>query len=309
MTGFEDVAFATRLRDAVRRITQTEVARLRPAVQYGIVQSYNRATRKASVLMAGDTTPINVSMGSLQPSANGQRVRVEGPSGDKYITDVVGALPYVDGSLPRGRGSSTPVAGEVSTMGASPNANYTSGFWETANSSAMPTTDWYLIEVMAHSNPTTGTTYQRQIAWQMTVNGAYQPGWTRYCAGGDPTQAGSWSAWERISGGDPAWRAFGAAGQPAFVNGWSNYGDAGFGASGFRKTADGLVVMRGLIAGGTTAVTAFTLPVGYRPNLNLIFSTMADGTPCEMRIFPGGEVQIYRQAPAWASIACTFHAA
>lgn len=95
---FGEVGFATRLRDAVRRITETEVARLRPPVRYGMVQSYNRATRKASVLMAGDTDPITVGMGSIQPSANGQRVRVEGPSGDKYITDVIGAAPYIDGS-------------------------------------------------------------------------------------------------------------------------------------------------------------------------------------------------------------------
>ena len=68
-----------------------------------------------------------------------------------------------------------------------------------------------------------------------------------------------------------AWHSVGGTGQPAFANGWTN---STLGTSptpaGFMIDQDGVVHLRGQIAGGTTSATpgtgtAFVLPTGYRP--------------------------------------------
>lgn len=59
---------------------------------------------------------------------------------------------------------------------------------------------------------------------------------------------------------DTAWTA------PTFTNSWVNY-DAldTLQNAGYRKTAAGLVFLRGAIKSGTIGNAAFTLPAGYRP--------------------------------------------
>jgi hypothetical protein len=68
-----------------------------------------------------------------------------------------------------------------------------------------------------------------------------------------------------------AWHSVGAASQPGFENGWTN---STLGTSptpaGFMIDPDGVVHLRGQVAGGTVSTTAasgavFTLPAGYRP--------------------------------------------
>jgi len=72
-----------------------------------------------------------------------------------------------------------------------------------------------------------------------------------------------------------AWHEIGAAGEPAFVNSWHNFG-GGFSTAAFAKDSLGFVHLKGTITGGT-AITAFTLPAGYRPALSL-FIPMANVT-------------------------------
>jgi hypothetical protein len=79
--------------------------------------------------------------------------------------------------------------------------------------------------------------------------------------------AGGAMSWEIIPGivaADTQWHIIGGAGEPAFVNGWQHYPDP-YGPGRFRKLASGLVVLEGLIRSGTVSLTAFTMPVGYRP--------------------------------------------
>jgi hypothetical protein len=68
-----------------------------------------------------------------------------------------------------------------------------------------------------------------------------------------------------------AWHNVGDTGQPGFQNGWTN---STLGASptpaGFMIDQDGVVHLRGQVAGGTVSPTAatgavFTLPAGYQP--------------------------------------------
>lgn len=66
------------------------------------------------------------------------------------------------------------------------------------------------------------------------------------------------------------WVDVGVGAAPAFQNSWVNYG-GGYQAAGYSKTGD-MVHLRGSIKSGTMTATAFTLPVGFRPPTQVIFS-------------------------------------
>ncbi len=57
---------------------------------------------------------------------------------------------------------------------------------------------------------------------------------------------------------------------PVLQNGWTNYG-SGYSTAGFTKTSSGLIVLKGLVKGGSGVI--LNLPVGYRPTDRLIFLT------------------------------------
>ena len=67
---------------------------------------------------------------------------------------------------------------------------------------------------------------------------------------------------------NPAWTAV------TFTNGWVDYG-LGWQSAAYRKRRDGNVEMRGLVKNGTMGAAMFTLPVGYRPPLPLLFPVIA----------------------------------
>lgn len=67
--------------------------------------------------------------------------------------------------------------------------------------------------------------------------------------------------------GDTSWTVV-----SAFSNSWANYG-SGYDPAAYRKEGD-WVKLRGLIAGGTNAQIAFTLPTGYRPPYQQIYPSL-----------------------------------
>jgi len=83
----------------------------------------------------------------------------------------------------------------------------------------------------------------------------------------------------------------GAAGEPAYQNGWKGYNGPPFGNASFYKDSSGVVHLTGLtcsessqdatvctsstLIGGTVPI--FTLPVGFRPASQLLFTTLSDG--------------------------------
>lgn len=75
-----------------------------------------------------------------------------------------------------------------------------------------------------------------------------------------------------VLGGDAAWTVVGAGGAPAFTNGWSAFGGV-YPPPRFRMLSNGQVQMSGLAtrAGGNSLLSAFTLPVGYRPDYQVTF--------------------------------------
>ena len=89
---------------------------------------------------------------------------------------------------------------------------------------------------------------------------------------------------------DTAWHWVGDPGEPAYQNSWRWYGtnEPTYGGARFRKLANGMVVCAGLIDSGAAGSTAFTLPVGYRPDLNKVGGA-AD------YIFPNAAASAYQE--------------
>jgi hypothetical protein len=79
---------------------------------------------------------------------------------------------------------------------------------------------------------------------------------------------------------------------PTLANGWVHWGSP-FGNAGYKMMAGSVVHLRGLVKNGTVNGTAeiFTLPVGYRPDVQQLFVTAAGGgTLGRIDIFTDGRV-------------------
>jgi hypothetical protein len=95
-----------------------------------------------------------------------------------------------------------------------------------------------------------------------------------------------------------AWHTVGAAGEPAFQNGWGNAGGLFATNAGFMIDQDGVVHLRGQVAGGTVSPIenpVFTLPVGYRPGGDRYFFALTTNgsntiTPGWVAVNPNGGV-------------------
>ena len=105
-------------------------------------------------------------------------------------------------------------------------------------------------------------------------------------------------------GADNNWHNLGAAGEPAFQNGWLQY--PGFSTCRFRKLSSGLVVLAGLFNNsdytGKNGTVAFTLPVGYRPDLYRHMGAAATDQFAVARVAADGTVQFNYSAAGWFSL-------
>lgn len=90
------------------------------------------------------------------------------------------------------------------------------------------------------------------------------------------------STWDLVSSVATTWTA------PTLTNSWQNFGGAYAGAA-YRKVGD-MVQLRGLIKLGTIGAAAFTLPVGFRPPADLLFSSADAGVVGEILVTSGGAV-------------------
>lgn len=88
--GFDELSFAMKMRDVFKTVAEDVVDRRRPKYRYATVVRIDRANYKCDVTFNGETSVVTVNMGTAQPGAAGDVVRVEGIGIDKYITDVVG---------------------------------------------------------------------------------------------------------------------------------------------------------------------------------------------------------------------------
>lgn len=92
---------------------------------------------------------------------------------------------------------------------------------------------------------------------------------------------------------------------PTLLNSWVNYStDVGtYSIAGYYKDSLGIVHLRGLIKDGTINASAFTLPVGYRPQHRLIISALSANVQGEVRIQADGAVIPYDPSTdTWVSL-------
>lgn len=98
MTEFGDVTAALRMRDVISKMVRDTVNAFRPPDRFGRVLDVNRFAGTASILLNGDTDPVNVHMNSsIQPmfsdanagAGNGSMVRVSGNAGNYWITQII----------------------------------------------------------------------------------------------------------------------------------------------------------------------------------------------------------------------------
>jgi hypothetical protein len=76
---------------------------------------------------------------------------------------------------------------------------------------------------------------------------------------------------------------------PTLLNSWVNFGGV-YAAVGYTKDDFGFVHLRGLIKSGVTAQAAFILPVGFRPEKDLLIATTSNGAFGQLSIRTDGQV-------------------
>lgn len=67
-----------------------------------------------------------------------------------------------------------------------------SGWYDGAGMTGAPSSEWFLVHVVAHSN---NAQWVRQVAYSMTGEQGTQRTYSRRCNGSDPNVAGHWTPW------------------------------------------------------------------------------------------------------------------
>jgi len=75
-----------------------------------------------------------------------------------------------------------------------------------------------------------------------------------------------------------------------FTNSWLNFA-SGNPIASYYKDSLGIVHLQGVIKSGTSGTSAFTLPAGYRPLLNQILTSTANGAFGTLEVGPDGTVK------------------
>lgn len=76
----------------IDRVARKAIREERPASRYATVTTIDRVNRACTVTFPGDSSAVKVAMGSIQPLATGQTVRIAGVHGDRFIDDVMGPI-------------------------------------------------------------------------------------------------------------------------------------------------------------------------------------------------------------------------
>ena len=86
------------------------------------------------------------------------------------------------------------------------------------------------------------------------------------------------------------------------LNGWSDYGGV-FSTSGYTKTSEGMVVLKGLVKGGSASLVPIAqLPPGYRPGSDTVFQNSANSSVARVDVDANGNVLFEVGSNAWYSL-------
>jgi hypothetical protein len=87
---------AAQMRDVIQKMVRVELDRTRPPYNYASVTKIDRRNNLVRVVFPGDLeNEIEMPLTAVVPAAVGQKVRVDGVLGDRFIVDVIG--PQADG--------------------------------------------------------------------------------------------------------------------------------------------------------------------------------------------------------------------
>lgn len=156
--------------------------------------------------------------------------------------------------------------------------------------SELPRGGWYNssspdLVTSLPSNPYEG----QEVYLQQTVAGTIYQTAKRY-------SGGTWYDTGAVT--KPSWIA------PTLINGWVNY-SAGFDTVGYLKTPDGLVILKGLLNGGSkTNDISFVLPAGYRPASRKLFPATSGEpwTVSRIDVDSSGNVYSNRTGNTWVGL-------
>lgn len=88
----------------------------------------------------------------------------------------------------------------------------------------------------------------------------------------------------------------------SFTNSWVNFPTGGWPTAAYRIDSEGWLIMRGLLAGGTLNSVAFTLPVGYRPQITQIVRTNAADNAGWIQVATNGQVTLFSSSNTHVSL-------
>ena len=90
---------------------------------------------------------------------------------------------------------------------------------------------------------------------------------------------------------------------PSLGSGWAHYG-APYNAPGYYKDVLGIVHLRGLLSSSGATTVIFTLPVGYRPSAQFLFSSIGNSALARIDVDTNGQVlyQLPAGSTPWVSI-------
>lgn len=88
--GFGSIHAASDMKNYLDRKIKREVERVKPTVRTASVVSIDRSARKCEVRYPGEEGTVRVPYGTAEPADVGERVKIDGPVGDRRIVDVIG---------------------------------------------------------------------------------------------------------------------------------------------------------------------------------------------------------------------------
>lgn len=273
--GFQEFAFSLQMRDTIDKMIRSGIDKMRPKYRYATVDTIDRVNYKCTVTFNGEANPVEVSMGALQPSAVGQVVRVEGIGIDKFITDVIGESythTYLDG--------------RIDTLTSNTNLEFAARI---AIRKAASLTEAKNLATTISVSPTNPLLVERtdlppDQRLQRTTDGKF------FQQVRSVPQEYEWN-------------------YAALLNSWTNYDEARWSWARYTKTSVGIVVLEGLIKGGSAA-QCFTLPVGYRPDARSMFYILRNADVVgRMDIETDGRVILSLNNTGWTQFKAMFPAA
>ena len=277
--SFGDYSLSLRARVAFENIAADVVGKLRPISRMGIVQSIDVINQTCLVLLTGDPTPVPVNMGNTAPSRVGLKVRVGGKSGDHYIEDVYGDVPFrkfYELTLLGGRGQWDPDYWHTPSY-----AKTTAGIVMLSGLVIFPSGgSSHLFTLPVGYRPDSRMMYGVANGGDIATSGVridILPNGEVHFAGGNASPI--YISLDGIN--FPAVGAVQWTPITAWTNGYGPHADTSFGVPSYGVDSLGRCWMRGLItrttgSGAQTGdVKMFNLPYGYSPSLYLHMNTIS----------------------------------